>query len=155
MNSHIRNKLLVALAATAAGCVSGPASADEICSQIGQFANAARDHMVHMVELTADHKCESGGYQPGDELCRFLTSTGSPDVHIRESLECLRDTDMERYAGKDAPYRVTLRYTSRMAEHTDNLVIVRIEYPADTNMPTSVRISAQRVMPFRRPVRVE
>jgi hypothetical protein len=155
MDSHIRNKLLVALAATAAGCVAGPASADEICSQIGQFANAARDHMVHMVELTADHKCESGGYQPGDELCRFLTSSGSPDVHIRESLECLRDTDMERYEGKDAPYRVTIRYTSRAAAHTDNLVIVRIEYPADTSVPTAVRISAQRVMPFQRPRRVD
>ena len=154
MNSRIRNKVLVALAATA-GCASVPASAAEICSEIAQFANSARDHLVHVVELTADHKCESGGYQPGDELCRFLTSTGSPDVHIRGSLECLRDTDMERYAGKDAPYRVTLRYTSRMAEHTDNLVIVRIEYPADTSVPNAVRISAQRVMPFHRPRRVD
>jgi hypothetical protein len=153
MNSRIRN-MLVALGATA-GCASLPASAAEICSEIAQFANAGRDHMVHMVELTADHKCESGGYQPGDQLCRFLTSTGSPDGHIRDSLECLRDTDIERYGGRDAPYRVTMRYTSRMAEFTDNLVIVRIEYPADTTMPTSVRISAQRVTPFRRPRRVD
>ncbi|HEY6924696.1 MAG TPA: hypothetical protein VI653_14580 [Steroidobacteraceae bacterium] len=154
MNGRLRNKLLVALAATA-GCVSVPASADEICSEIAQFANAARDHAVHVVELTADHKCNSGGYQPGDQLCRFLTSSGSPDVHIRQSLECLRDTDMERYDGRDAPYRVTIRYTSRAAEHTDNLVLVRIEYPGDTKVPNSVRISAQRVMPFRRPVRVD
>lgn len=153
MNSPIRN-MLVALAASA-GCASVPASAAEICSEIAQFANSSHDHMVHMVELTADHKCESGGYQPGDQLCRFLTSAGSPDVHIRASLECLRDTQMERYHGKDAPYPVTIRYTSRAAEHTENLVIVRIEYPADTNVPTSLRISAQRVMPFRRPVRVE
>jgi hypothetical protein len=153
MNSRIRN-MLVALGATA-GCASLPASAAEICSEIAQFANAGRDHMVHMVELTADHKCESGGYQPGDQLCRFLTSTGSPDGHIRDSLECLRDTDMERYGGRDAPYRVTMRYTSRMAEYTDNLVIVRIEYPADTTTPSSVRISAQRVMPFRQPRRVD
>jgi hypothetical protein len=149
MNSRIRN-MLVALGATA-GCASLPASAAEICSEIARFANSSHDHLVHMVELTTDHKCAAGGYQPGDELCRFLTSTGSPDVHIRESLECLRDTDMERIAGRDAPYRVTIRYTSRMAEYTDNLVIVRIEYPADTSMPTSMRISAQRVMPFRRP----
>jgi hypothetical protein len=154
MNGRIRDMLMVALASTA-GCASVPASAAEICSEIARFANSGRDHLVHMVELTADHKCESGGYQPGDELCRFLTSTGSPEVHIRESLECLRDTDMERYAGRDAPYRVTIRYTSRMAQYTDNLVIVRVEYPADTNMPTSVRISAQRVMPFRGPRRVD
>lgn len=154
MNSRIRNMLLVALASTA-GCASIPASAGEICSEIAQFANAARDHLVHVVELTADHKCESGGYQPGDQLCRFLTSAGSPDVHIRQSLECLRDTEMERYDGRDAPYRVTMRYTSRMAEHTDNLVIVRIEYPADMSVPTAVRISAQRVLPFRRPRRVD
>jgi hypothetical protein len=146
--------MLVALAATAA-CASAPASAAEICSEIAQFANSGHDHLVHMVELTADHKCESGGYQPGDQLCRFLTSTGSPDVHIRESLECLRDTQMERYDGRDAPYRVTIRYTSRMAEYTDNLVIVRIEYPADTDVQTSMRISAQRVLPFRRPRRVD
>lgn len=151
MNSRIRNTLLVALA-SAAGCAT--ASAGEICSEIAQFANSARDHRVHVVELT-DHTCESGGYQPGDQLCRFLTSAGSPDVHIRQSLECLRDTQMERYDGKDAPYRVTMRYTSRMAEHTDNLVIVRIEYPADTSAPNSVRISAQRVLPFRRPRRVD
>jgi hypothetical protein len=150
MNSRIRSLMLVALGTTV-GCASIPASAAEICSEIARFANSSHDHRVHMVELTTDHKCAAGGYQPGDELCRFLTSTGSPDVHIRESLECLRDTDMERYAGRDAPYRVTIRYTSRMAEYTDNLVIVRIEYPADTSMPTSMRISAQRVMPFRRP----
>jgi hypothetical protein len=150
MNSRIRSLMLVALGTTV-GCASIPASAAEICSEIARFANSSHDHLVHMVELTTDHKCAAGGYQPGDELCRFLTSTGSPDVHIRESLECLRDTDMERIAGRDAPYRVTIRYTSRMAEYTDNLVIVRIEYPADTSMPTSMRISAQRVMPFRRP----
>ena len=153
MNSRIRNLLLVALSATA-GCASVPASAAGICSEIAQFANSGRDHLVHMVELT-DHKCESGGYQPGDQLCRFLTAAGSPDGHIRASLECLRDTQMERYDGKDAPYPVTIRYTSRMAEYTDNLVIVRIEYPADTSVPTSVRISAQRVMPFMRPRRAD
>lgn len=153
MNGRIRN-MLVALAGTA-GCASVPASAAEICSEIAAFANSSHDHLVHVVELTADHKCESGGYQPGDQLCRFLTSVGSPDMHIRASLECLRDTDMERYDGKDAPYRVTMRYTSRMAEHTDKLVIVRIEYPADTTTPTSVRISAQRVLPFRQPQRVD
>jgi hypothetical protein len=154
MNSRIRNTLLVTLAATA-GCASLPASAGEICSEIARFANSSHDHMVHMVELTADRKCESGGYQPGDQLCRFLTSAGSPDVHIRQSLGCLRDTDMERYNGRDAPYPVTIRYTSRMAEYTENLVIVRIEYPANTNLPTSMRISAQRVAPFRRPRRVD
>lgn len=153
MNSRVRN-MLVALAATA-GCASVPANATEICSEIARFANSVHDHMVHMVELTDDHRCESNGYQPGDELCRFLTSSGTPDGRIRESLECLRDTDMERYNGRDAPYRVTMRYTSRMAEGTDNLVIVRVEYPADTTMPSSVRISAQRVMPFRRPRRVD
>jgi hypothetical protein len=155
MNSRISNILRMGALATAVGCASLPASAADICSEIAQFANSSHDHVVHMVELTADHKCASGGYQPGDELCRFLTSTGSPDSHIRQSLGCLRDTEMERYGGKDAPYRVTMRYTSRMAEHTENLVIVRIEYPADTNVPTSVRISAQRVLPFRRPRRVD
>jgi hypothetical protein len=154
MNSRIRSLMLVALGTTV-GCASIPASAAEICREIARFANSSHDHLVHMVELTTDHKCAAGGYEPGDELCRFLTSTGSPDVHIRESLECLRDTDMERIAGRDAPYRVTIRYTSRMAEYTDNLVIVRIEYPADTSMPTSMRISAQRVMPFRRPGKVD
>jgi len=150
MNSRIRNMLPVMLAATA-GCACLPARAAEICSEIARFANSSHDHLVHMVALTADHKCESSGYQPGDQLCRFLASTGSPDAHIRESLECLRDIEAERYDGRDAPYRVTIRYTSRMAEYTDNLVIVRIEYPADTTMPTSVRISAQRVTPFRQP----
>ena len=149
MNSRIRNVLPVMLAATA-GCACLPASAAEICSEIARFANSSHDRLVHMVVLTADHQCESSGYQPGDELCRFLASTGSPDAHIRDSLECLRDTDAERYNGRDAPYRVTIRYTSRMAEYTDNLVIVRIEYPADTTTPTSVRISAQRLTPFRK-----
>jgi hypothetical protein len=151
MNSGMKNMLWVALA----GCASVPASGAEICTEIARFANSSHDHLVHMVEITADHKCESGGYQPGGQLCRFLTSTGSPDVHIRESLECLRDTDTERYSGPDAPYRVTIRYTSRMAVYTDNLVIVRIEYPADTNMRSSMRISAQRVTPFRQPRRVD
>jgi hypothetical protein len=154
MNSRIRSLMLVALGTTV-GCASIPASAAEICREIARFANSSHDHLVHMVELTTDHKCAAGGYEPGDELCRFLTSTGSPDVHIRESLECLRDTDMERYNGRDAPYPVTIRYTSRMAEYTENLVIVRIEYPANTNLPTSMRISAQRVAPFRRPRRVD
>jgi hypothetical protein len=150
MKSHIRNTLLAAAAATAA-CASATASAADICSQIAQFANSSRDHLVHQVELTSDHKCESGGYQPGEQLCQFLTSTNSPGMHIRQALECLRDTDMERYDGRDAPYPVTIRYTSRLAEHTARLTIVRIEYPADTKMPASVRISTQRSRDFRQP----
>jgi hypothetical protein len=101
--------------------------------------------------LTRDHKCESGGYQPGELLCQYLTSSSSPSAHIRQALECLRDTDAERYDGRDAPYPVTMRYTSRLAEHTDRLMIVRVEYPADTKVPDSVRISAQRVKAFRQP----
>jgi hypothetical protein len=105
--------------------------------------------LVHWVKLTVDHKCESAGYQPGAQLCQYLTSTGTPDMHRRKALECLRDTDMDRYDGKDAPYPVTVRYTSRMAEYTDRLVVVRIEYPADTKTPDSLRISAQRIPAFR------
>jgi hypothetical protein len=70
---------------------------------------------------------------------------------IRKALECFRDTDAEVYDGRDAPYPVTMRYTSRMAEHTDRLMIVRLEYPAHTKAPDSLRISAQRVRPFRQP----
>ena len=150
MKSPIGSTLL-ALAAVTAGCASVPASAVDICRQIAQFANSSHDHLVHRVALTGDHKCESGGYQPGEQLCQYLTSSGSPDMHIRQALECLRDTDVERYDGRDAPYPVTVRYTSRMAEYTDQLMLVRIEYPANTKVPTSLRISTQRVRPFRQP----
>ena len=151
MKSPIRNSLL-ALAAATAGCASVPASAVDICRQIAQFANSSHDHLVHRVALSGDHKCDSGGYQPGEQLCQYLTSSGSPDMHIHEALECLRDTDVERYDGRDAPYfPVTIRYTSRMAEYTDQLMIVRIEYPANTKVPASLRISTQRVRAFRQP----
>jgi hypothetical protein len=150
MKSPIRNTVL-ALAAATAGCAAVPAGAADICSQIAQFANSSRDHRVHRVELSRDHKCESGGYQPGEELCQYLAATSSPDRHLREALECLRDTDLERYNGRDAPYPVTIRYTSRLAEYTDRLMIVRIEYPADTKVPASLTISAQRVRDFRQP----
>jgi len=150
MKSPIRNTLLAVAAATA-GCASVPASAADICSQIAQFANSSHDHLVHRVVLTRDHKCESGGYQPGEQLCQYLTSSSSPDVHIRKALECLRDTDAERYDGRDAPYPVTIRYTSRLAEYTDRLMIVRVEYPADTKVPDSLMISAQRVRAFKQP----
>ena len=150
MKSPIRNTLLAVAAATA-GYVSVPARAADICTQIAQFANSSHDHLVHQVVLTRDHKCESGGYQPGELLCQYLTSSSSPDTHIRNALECLRDTDAERYDGRDAPYPVTIRYTSRLAEHTDRLTIVRVEYPADTKVPDSLRISAQRVRAFKQP----
>ena len=150
MKSPIRNTLL-AIAAATAGCAAEPASAADICSQIAQFANSSHDHLVHQVVLTRDHKCESGGYQPGEQLCQYLTLSSSPDMHIRKALECLRDTDAERYDGRDAPYPVTIRYTSRMAEYTNRLMIVRLEYPADTKVPVSLRISAQKVRPFRPP----
>lgn len=152
MKSPIRNTLL-ALAAATAGCASVSVSASpvDICRQIAQFANSSHDHLVHRVELTGDHKCDSGGSQPGEQLCQYLTSSGSPDMQIRHALECLRDTDVERYDGRDAPYPVTVRYTSRMAEYTDQLMIVRIEYPANTKVPGSLRISTQRVRPFRQP----
>jgi hypothetical protein len=150
MKSPVRNTLL-ALATATAGCASVPAGAVDICTQIAQFANSAHDHLVHRVALTGDHKCESGGYQPGEQLCQYLTSSGSPDLHIRQALACLRDTDVERYDGRDAPYPVTVRYTSRMAEYTDQLMIVRIEYPANTKVPASLIISTQRVRPFRQP----
>ena len=142
---------MLAVAAASAGLASVPASAADICEQIARFANFSRDHLVHWVALTRDHKCESGGYQPGEQLCQYLTSGSSPDMQIRTALECLRDTDAERYNGRDAPYPVTMRYTSRMAEHTELLVIVRLEYPADMKVPDSLRISAQRVGPFRQP----
>jgi hypothetical protein len=150
MKSLIRNTLLVTAAATAA-CASATASSADICDQIAQFANSSHDHLVHRVELTVDHKCESGGYQPGEQLCQYLTSTNAPGMQIRQALECLRDTDMERYDGTDAPYPVTIRYTSRLAEHTDRLMIVRIEYPADTKGPVALRISTQRSRAFRQP----
>jgi hypothetical protein len=150
MKSPIRNTLL-AVAAAAAGCASVPASAADICSQIAQFANSSHDHLVHRVVLTRDHKCESGGYEPGEQLCQFLTSSNSPDLHISKALDCLRDIDAERYDGRDAPYPVTMRYTSRLAEYTDRLMIVRLEYPADTKTPDSLRISVQRVRAFKQP----
>jgi len=150
MKSLLRNTL-PAVAAAIAGCASVPPSSADICGQIARFANSSTDHSVHRVELTGDRKCESGGYQPGMQLCQYLTSTSSPDMHIPKALECLRDTDMDRYDGTDAPYPVTIRYTSYMAEYTDRLVIIRIEYPADTKVPASLRISAQKVMAFRQP----
>jgi hypothetical protein len=150
MKSLIRNTL-PAIAAAIAGCASVPSTSADICGQIAGFANSSSNRSVHRVELTGDRKCESGGYQPGVQLCQYLTSTGSPDMHIRKALECLRDTDIDRYDGNDAPYPVTIRYTSRMAEYTDRLVLVRIEYPADTKVPASLTISAQKVTAFRQP----
>src|ERR1700744_3851141 len=140
MQSLIRNTLLVVAAATT-GCVSAPPSSPGICQQIARFGNSAPDRSVHWVELTSDRKCESGNYQPGAQLCQYLTSTNSPAAQIHSALECLRDTDMERYDGNDAPYPVTIRYTSRTAIYTDRLVYVRIEYPAATKVPGAVRIS--------------
>ncbi len=148
MNSLVRTTLL-AVAATTAGCASVPSSPPDICGQIARFANSSTDHSVHWVALTDGHKCESGSYQPGAQLCQYLTATNSPDLHIHNALECLRDTDMDRYDGRDAPYPVTIRYTSRLAEFTDRLMIVRIEYPADTKAPAALKISAQRVTAFR------
>ena len=150
MKSLIRNTLL-AVAAAAAGCAFEPPSTSaDICGQIARFGNSSTDRTVHWVELTGDHNCEAGGYQPGVQLCQYLTSTSSPGTYIREALECLRDTDMERYDGNDAPFRpATIRYTSRLAVHTDRLVMVRIEYPADTKAPASLRISAQKLTAWK------
>ena len=88
MKSPIRNTVLAVAAATA-GFASVPASAADICEQIARFANLSHDHLVHQVVLTRDHKCESGGYQPGELLCQYLTSSNSTSTHIRQALECL------------------------------------------------------------------
>jgi hypothetical protein len=150
MKSLIGNTLLLVAAATAAGCASAPPlSSTDICQQIARFGNSSPDRSVHWVELTSDRKCESGGYQPGAQLCQYLTATSSPAAHIHSALECLRDTDMERYDGNDAPYPVTIRYTSRTAIYTDRLVYVRIEYPAGNGTPAAMRISAQRLTAWR------
>jgi hypothetical protein len=148
MKSLIRNTLLV-LAAATSGCASAPPSTADTCGQIARFANSATDRSVHWVELTGDRKCESGGYQPGAQLCQYMTSASSPGMYLHQALECLRDNDMERYDGNDAPYPVTIRYTSRNAEYTNRLVYVRIEYPADTKAPTALRISAQRLTAWK------
>jgi hypothetical protein len=149
MKNLVRNTVLLVAAATT-GCASAPPpSSTDICQQIARFGNSSNDRSVHWVELTSDRKCQSGDYQPGAQLCQYLTATSSPAAHIHSALECLRDTDMERYDGNDAPYPVTIRYTSRMALYTDPLVYVRIEYPAGTGTPSAVRISAQRLTVWR------
>jgi hypothetical protein len=55
---------------------------------------------------------------------------------------------MVRYDANDAPYPVTIRYTSRLAVFTDRLVMVRIEYPAD-KPPAALRISAQKLTAWK------
>jgi hypothetical protein len=151
MKTLIRNALLAVIAGTA-GCASAPPSSADICGQIARFGNSSTDHSVHWVELTGDRNCESGGYEPGVQLCQYLTSTNSPDVQVHTALECLRDTKVERYDGRDAPYPVTIRYTSHLTEYVDRLVLVRVEYPANSKVPSSLRISTQRITPFRQPL---
>jgi hypothetical protein len=113
-----------------------------MCGQIAHFANStANDHAVHWVELTADRKCTSDSYAPGAQLCQFLTTTMSPDIDRERALECLHDTVVDRNTDGQL---TTVRYTARLAEHTERLVLVRVEYPADTQVKSSLKISAQR-----------
>lgn len=133
------------VAATMVGCASEPpTSSNDMCGQIAHFANSpANDHAIHWVELTADRKCtsDSDSYQPGAQLCQFLTTTTSAGIDRERALACLHDTEVDRYTEGQL---TTLRYTARLAEGTDRFVIVRVEYPADSRVKTSLKISSQR-----------
>jgi hypothetical protein len=104
-------------------------------------ASEATDHSVHWVELTADRNCTGDSYAPGARLCQFLATTTSPDVDRARALECLHDTVVDRYTDGQL---TTVRYTARLAQYTDRLVVVRVEYPADTQVKSALKISAQR-----------
>jgi hypothetical protein len=134
------------LVAGVTGCASEPpASSGDICGQIAHFANSpANDHLVHWVEYTADRKCSSDNSEQGQQLCQFLTTTPSPDVDRQNALACLRDTMVERYTQGQV---TTVRYTARLVQQTDRKVMVRVEYPADTEVKSSLKISAVREAP--------
>jgi hypothetical protein len=145
MRSLTRHALWIAVAGIT-GCASEPpAISGDICGPIAHFANApANDHLVHWVEYTADRKCTSDNSEQGQQLCQFLTTTPSPDVDRQRALECLHDTMVERYTEGQI---TRVRYTARLAKQTDRKVMVRVEYPADTQVKSSLKISAVREAP--------
>jgi hypothetical protein len=136
------------MVAAMTGCASEPAAVNsgDMCGQIAHFANSPmNDHGIHWVELTSDRKCtsDSQSYEPGARLCQYLTTTTSPDIDRARALECLHDTLVDR-STEGQP--TTVRYTARLAEGADRFVIVRVEYPADTQVKTSLKISSQRAV---------
>jgi hypothetical protein len=119
-----------------------------MCAQIGHFANSShRDHMVHWVELSGDRRCTGDSSTGAAQMCEFLTTTSSVDIDRERALECLHDTNVERYTSAEL---TMVRYTARLADYTDDRVLVRVEYPVDTQSKSSLKISAQRVSPLHR-----
>jgi len=140
----MRTALWIGVAALT-GCASEPStSSSDLCGQIASFANSpTNDHAIHWVELTSDRKCtsDSASYQPGARLCQYLTTTTSPDIDRDRALQCLHDTQIDRVTEGEL---TTVRYTSRLTEGTDRFVLVRVEYPVDSQVKTSLKISSQR-----------
>ena len=145
MKRLMRHALWV-LVAGVTGCASEPpASSGGLCSQIAHFANSpVNDRVVHWVEFSADRKCTSDNSAQGTQLCQFLTTTASPDVDRQGALACLHDTMVDRYTEGQV---TTVRYTARLVQQTDRNVMVRVEYPADTQVKSSLKISAVREAP--------
>lgn len=144
MNRLMRNAIWI-IAAGLTGCASEPqiVNAGDMCAQIGHFANSShKDHLVHWVELSGDRRCTGDPSTGASQMCQFLTTTSSVDVDRERALECLHDTNVERYTSGDL---TMVRYTARLAEYTDDRVLVRVEYPVDTRSKSSLKISAQRV----------
>ena len=147
MNTRLMRHALWIVVAAMTGCASEPSVVSgDMCSQIAHFANSPmNDHAIHWVELTSDRKCtsDSASYEPGASLCQFLTTTTSPDIDRERALECLHDTLVDRSTEGQL---TTVRYTARLAEGADRFVIVRVEYPADMQVKTSLKISSQRAV---------
>jgi len=147
MNRLMHNAIWI-VAAGLTGCASEPPTVNtsDMCAQIGHFANSSNnDHAVHWVEFTSDRRC-TGDQSPGaSQMCQFLIATSSVDVDRERALECLHDTNVERYTNGEL---TVVRYTARLAEYTDDKVLVRVEYPVSTQAKSSLKISAQRVAPM-------
>ena len=148
MKRLIRNAIWI-VAAGLTGCASEPQTVNtsDMCAQIGHFANSSdNDHRVRWVELSADRRCTGDSSTGASQMCQFLTTTSSVDVDRERALECLHDTNVERYTSGDL---TMVRYTARLAEYTDRRVLVRVEYPVGAQSKSSLKISAQRLPPLR------
>src|SRR3569833_4636559 len=99
MKRLMRNAIWI-VAAGLTGCASEPplGNTADMCAQIGHFANSSQnDHMAHWVELSADRRCTGDPSSGASQMCQFLTTTSSVDVDRERALECLHDTNVERY----------------------------------------------------------
>jgi len=96
------------LCASLLGCATPPlVTADPMCAQIRDFANATQMGAQHSVELVvawfpagggdgrqtvAKADCTDAGYAPGRVLCRYMVQNSSrefPELNVERTLACM------------------------------------------------------------------